>query len=77
VTPMKGKVREPPGDPFTSDSIISVASHLPLPPPGIERACTRYMGVGHEEGYQNAASTDITYVIHDTGHAVWRTQLVS
>jgi hypothetical protein len=40
--------------------------------PGPERACTRYTGVGHEEGYRNAAATDTTYVIHDAGHAACR-----
>lgn len=42
--PHEGEGQRTPGDPFTSDSIISVASHLPLLPPGIERACTRYTG---------------------------------
>lgn len=72
--PHEGEGQRTPGDPFTSDSIIYRWLPLltcPSLPLATERACTHYTGVEHEEGYQNAASTDTTYVIHDSpGHAV-------
>lgn len=45
--PREGEGQRTPGDPFTSDSIISVASHLPLPLPlylSLRRARTHYTG---------------------------------
>lgn len=71
--PTKGKVREPLEIRSRRTLLyrwLPTCPLLPSPPRATEHACTHYTGVGHEEGYQNAASTDTTYVIHDSGHAV-------
>lgn len=70
----KGKVREPleirSRRTLLYRWLPTCPSSLPPSPRATEHACTHYTGVGHEEGYQNAASTDTTHVIHDSGHAV-------